>query len=153
MWPFLESRAQATSVFGSLAIRTISLFAQPLKLMLFKFSRRCNLPDPDQSPKFRLVTTSSPVLRPSIPLAQLYQLDSRCPDDYFDAPEDQIRFDDDDVETFDPHPAEIPLNVQIMPRILEDQQVLRFNCLGNFFAQVTISGPFAPVAALLCRVL
>jgi hypothetical protein len=54
-----------------------------------------------------------------------------CPVDYFDAPEDQIScvpsFGHDAVETFDPHPAEIPLNVQIMSRIHEDQQVLRFN--------------------------
>jgi hypothetical protein len=60
-----------------------------------------------------------------------------CPDHYFDAPENQIRcvpsLDHDSVETFDPHPAEIPLNVQIMSRILEDQQVLRFNCIGDFF--------------------
>jgi hypothetical protein len=48
-----------------------------------------------------------------------------CPDDYFDAPADQIRcvpsLDHDAVETFDSHPAEILLNVQIMSRILEDQ--------------------------------
>jgi hypothetical protein len=60
-----------------------------------------------------------------------------CPDDYSDAPEDQIRsvpsLHHDAIETFDPHPAEIPLNVQIMSRILEDQQMLRFNCLGDFF--------------------
>jgi hypothetical protein len=38
-----------------------------------------------------------------------------CPDAYFDAPEDQIRcvpsLDHNAVETFDPYPAEIPLNV------------------------------------------
>jgi hypothetical protein len=48
-----------------------------------------------------------------------------CPDDYFDAPKDQIRYvpslNHNAVETFDPYPAEIPLNVQIMSRILEDQ--------------------------------
>jgi hypothetical protein len=60
-------------------IWTISLFAQPLILMLFKFSRRCNLPDRDQSPKFRLVMTSSPVLLPSIHLTQLYQTNSLAP--------------------------------------------------------------------------
>jgi hypothetical protein len=32
---------------------TISLLAQPLTLMLFKCSRRCDLPDPYQLPKFR----------------------------------------------------------------------------------------------------
>jgi hypothetical protein len=41
-----------------------------------------------------------------------------CPNNYFDAPMDQIGCvscrDHDVVETFDPHPAEIPLNVQIM---------------------------------------
>jgi hypothetical protein len=80
-----------------------------------------------------------------------------CADDYFDAPKDQICFvpslDHDAVETFDPYPAEISLNVQIMSRILENQQVLRFNCLGDFFPQITISEPFVPVAALLRRVL
>jgi hypothetical protein len=54
-----------------------------------------------------------------------------CSDDDFDAPEDQMRcihsLDHDPVETFDPCPAEIPLNVQIMSRILEDQQMFRFN--------------------------
>jgi hypothetical protein len=38
-----------------------------------------------------------------------------CPDDDFDAPGDQIRcihsLGDEAVETFDPYPAEIPLNV------------------------------------------
>jgi hypothetical protein len=51
-----------------------------------------------------------------------------CPDDYFNAPGDQIRcvpsLDHEAVEIFDPYPAEIPLNVQIMLRILEGQQVL-----------------------------
>jgi hypothetical protein len=41
-------------------------------------------------------------------------------------------FDHDAVEAFDPYPAEIPLNVPIMSQILEDQQVLWFNCLGDF---------------------
>jgi hypothetical protein len=79
-----------------------------------------------------------------------------CPDHYFDAPEDQIRcvpsLDHDAIETSDPYPAEILLNVQIMSRILEGQQVLRFNCLGDFFPQITISGPSVPVATLFCRV-
>jgi hypothetical protein len=109
---------------------TISLFVQPLTLMLLKFSRRCNLPHPDQSRKFHLVITPSPILLPMIHLTQLYA-----------------------VETFDPYPAEIPLNVQMMSQILEDQQVLRFNCLGDFFPQMTISGPSLPVATLLHRVL
>jgi hypothetical protein len=79
------------------------------------------------------------------------------PDDDFDAPEDQIRcvpnLGHDAVETFDQYPAEIPLDVQIMSRILEAQQVLRFNCLGDFFPQIIISGPSVPVATLLCQVL
>jgi hypothetical protein len=33
-----------------------------------------------------------------------------------------------------------------MSQILGDQQVLQFNCLGDFFPQVTISGPIVPVA-------
>jgi hypothetical protein len=80
-----------------------------------------------------------------------------CPDNYFDAPEDQIRcvpsLDHDTVETFDPYSAEMPLNVQIMSRILGHRQVLRFNCLGDFFAQITISEPSVPVMTLLRRVL
>jgi hypothetical protein len=79
-----------------------------------------------------------------------------CPEDYFDALKDQIRcvpsLDHDTVETFDSYPAQRPLNVQIMPRILEHQPVLRFNCLGDFFRQITISGPFVPVTTLLRRV-
>jgi hypothetical protein len=46
------------------------------------------------------------------------------PDNYFDAPDDQIRcvpnLDHDAVETFDSYPAETPLNMQIMSRIRED---------------------------------
>jgi hypothetical protein len=41
-----------------------------------------------------------------------------CPDDYFDAPEDQIdfapRLDHDDIELFDPCPDEMSLNAKIM---------------------------------------
>jgi hypothetical protein len=85
-----------------------SLFAQPLMLMKFKFSRRCNLPDPCQSPRFRLVITSSPIFLPWIHLMQLYQTNSLAPTNYFDAPEDQIRcvpsLNHDVVETFDPYP-------------------------------------------------
>jgi hypothetical protein len=48
-----------------------------------------------------------------------------CHDDYFNAPENQIRcvpsLDHDAVETFDPYPAEIPLNVKILSQIVEDQ--------------------------------
>jgi hypothetical protein len=80
-----------------------------------------------------------------------------CPDDYVDAPEDQIdcvpSLDHDAVEMFDPCPDEILLNVQIMSRVLEDQEVLRFNCLGDILRQSYISGPSAFVAMLLCRVL
>jgi hypothetical protein len=47
-----------------------------------------------------------------------------CPDDYVDAPEDQIdcvpSLDHHAVEIFDPCPDEIPLNVQIMSQVLED---------------------------------
>jgi hypothetical protein len=60
-------------------IWAISLFAQPLTLMLFKSSRRCNLPDPYQSPKFRPVITLSPILLPSIHLTQLRQTNSFAP--------------------------------------------------------------------------
>jgi hypothetical protein len=80
-----------------------------------------------------------------------------CPDDYLDAPADQIRcvpsLDHDNVEIFNPYPAEIPLNIQIMSWILEEQHVLRFNSLGDFFPQITIFGPSVLVAALLRRVL
>jgi hypothetical protein len=48
-------------------------------MMLFEFSKRCNLPDPYQSPKIRLVITPSPVLPPSIHLIQLYQENSLVP--------------------------------------------------------------------------
>jgi hypothetical protein len=80
-----------------------------------------------------------------------------CPDDYVDAPEDQIdcvpSLDHDAVEIIDACPDEMPLNVQIMSRVLEDQQVLRFNCLGDIVPQSYISGPSVPVATLLHRVL
>jgi hypothetical protein len=80
-----------------------------------------------------------------------------CPDDYFHAPEDQIRcgssLDHSAVGPFDSYPTEIPLDVQIMSLILEDQQMLRFNCLGDFFPQITISGPSVPVATFRRRIL
>jgi hypothetical protein len=80
-----------------------------------------------------------------------------CPDDYVDAPDDQTdcvrSLDHDAVEIFDPWPDEIPLNVQIMSRVLEDQQLLRFNCLGDIVPQSCISGPSVPVATLRRRVL
>jgi hypothetical protein len=60
-------------------IWTISLFAHPLTLMLFEFSRWCNLPGPYQFPKFRLVITSSRVLVPSIHPRLLYQTNSLAP--------------------------------------------------------------------------
>jgi hypothetical protein len=79
------------------------------------------------------------------------------PDDYFDVPENQIRcvpsLGHDAVEAFDPYPAEIPVNVQIMSRIREDQQVLPFICFRDLFPQITISGPSVSVATLLRRVL
>jgi hypothetical protein len=62
-----------------------------------------------------------------------------CPDDYVGAPEDQIdcapSLDYDAVEIFDLCPDEIPLNVQIMSRVLEEQQVFRLNCLGDIAPQ------------------
>jgi hypothetical protein len=79
MWLFLESSARAISVLCSLVIWTVSPFAQLLTLMLFKFSRECNHPDHYQSPKVRLVITSSLVLLPSIHLTQLYQTSSFAP--------------------------------------------------------------------------
>jgi hypothetical protein len=79
MWLFLESRTQAISAFCSLMIWMVSLFDHPLTLMLFKFSGRCNLSDPCQFPKFRLVIMSSLVLLPSIHLIQLCQANSLAP--------------------------------------------------------------------------
>jgi hypothetical protein len=77
------------------------------------------------------------------------------PDDYFDAPEDQIccvpSLDHDAVETFDLYPTEIPLNVQIMSWILGDPQILRFHCLGDFFLHIIMSGPSLPIETLLLR--
>jgi hypothetical protein len=80
-----------------------------------------------------------------------------CPDDYVDAPEDQIDYvpslDHDAVEGFDSCPDEISLTVQIMSRVLEDQQVLRLNCLGDSVPQNYMSGHSVPIATLLRRVL
>jgi hypothetical protein len=61
------------------------------------------------------------------------------PNDDVDAPEDQIdcvpSLDHDAIEIFGPCANEIPLNVQIMSRVLEDQQMLQFNCLGDIVPQ------------------
>jgi hypothetical protein len=40
-----------------------------------------------------------------------------------------------------------------MSWVLEDQQMLRFNCLGDVVPQSYIPGHFVPVATLLRRVL
>jgi hypothetical protein len=80
-----------------------------------------------------------------------------CPDDYIDGLEDQIDcvpgLDYDAVEIYDPCRDEIRLNVQIMSQVLEDQQVLRFNCFGDIVPQSYISGLSVPVATFLRRVL
>jgi hypothetical protein len=80
-----------------------------------------------------------------------------CPDDYLNAPTDQIRcvssLDHDVIETFDLYPAEIPLSVQIMSRILEDRHAFRFSYFGDFLPQITISKPSVSVVALFRRVL
>jgi hypothetical protein len=126
-------------------------------MMLFKFSRQCNLPNPLP------ITQISPGDNVESGIASIDLSDANLadeflyPDDYFDAPEDQIRcvpsLDHDAVEIFYPYPTEIPPNVQIMSRILEDQQVLRLNCLLDFFPQITIPGSSVPVTTLLRRVL
>jgi hypothetical protein len=80
-----------------------------------------------------------------------------CPDDCFDAPKDEIRcvpsLDHNAVETFDLHPVQILLSVQIMSGILENQQMLRCNGLEDFFPEITISGPSVPVTTPLRRTL
>jgi hypothetical protein len=96
-----------------------------------------------QSSRPLLISQISPGdnLEPSIasidPCAAILSDEFPWPGGDFDTPEDQIRcvpsLDYDAIETFDPDPTEIPFNVQIMSRILENQQVLRFNCLGDFF--------------------
>jgi hypothetical protein len=115
---------------------------QPLTLMLFKLSRRCNLPDRNQSQNSAGDNVESGIA--SIDRSDATLSDEfPCPDDYFDAPWDQIHcvlsLNHDVIKIFDPYPAEIPFNVQIMSRILEDQQMLPFNCLGDFFHEITIS--------------
>jgi hypothetical protein len=122
MWLFLESRAQAVFVLCFLMIWTISLFAQSLTLMLFKFSRRCAFQTATNSPIFRDDGDSSiAFIDPSDPtLSEEF----RCRDGDFEAPDD-IRcipsLDHDPLETFDPDAAEVSLNVQILSRILEEQ--------------------------------
>jgi hypothetical protein len=125
MWLFLESLAQAISVFCSLMIWPISLFAQLFTLMLFKFSRRFNLPDLYQFPQISTVDNVESGIASIDPSDATLSDEFPYPDNYLDAPEDQIRcvpsLDHNTVDTFAPYPAEIPLDVQIMQRILDDQ--------------------------------
>jgi hypothetical protein len=157
IWLFLEFKARSICEFYSLMIWTTALFAHPLTLMLFKFSRRWNLREPSQSPQISPGDNVESGVGSIDPSDATLVKELPCPDDYVDAPEDQIdcvfSLDHDAVEIFDPCPDEIPLNVQIMSWALEDQQVLRFNCLGDIVAQSYISGPSVSVAMLLCRVL
>jgi hypothetical protein len=118
---------------------------------MMEFSRA--LPIPQISPRHKVKSGVDSIDPSDTALAKEFP----CPDDYVDAPEDQIDCvpspHHDVVEIFDPCSDEIPLNVQIMSRVLEDQRVLRFNCLGDIVPQNYISGPSMPVAALLRRVL
>jgi hypothetical protein len=72
--------------------------------------------------------------------------------DDFDTPEDEIlcvpSFDHDAAQMVDQYPAETPLNPEIMSIILEDQQPLRFDCLGDM-----PPGPSVPVATVHHRVI
>jgi hypothetical protein len=64
-------------------------------------------------------------------------------------------FNHDAAQIIDPHPAQTGLNVDIMSGILEDRQVLQFNCLGAELSEVTLIGAAVsvPVATVLGRVI
>jgi hypothetical protein len=70
-----------------------------------------------------------------------------CPDGDFNAPEDQIRcvptLDHDAVGPFDPYPAEIPINIQIMSRTLRTNR-----CFDLITTE--ISSLKSPSSGLLC---
>jgi hypothetical protein len=74
-----------------------------------------------------------------------------CLDDHFDA-EDQLdsvpEFEDDDAKIVTLQLAEIPINAAVMTGTLEDQQVLRFSCLGSDRLR-----PPVPLGMVLNRVL
>jgi hypothetical protein len=76
-------------------------------------------------------------------------------DDCSDGREDQIRciasLNHNAVEIFDPYPAEILFNVQIMSQTVKNQQMVRFNCRGDMLPQITMSRPSVPVATLPVR--
>jgi hypothetical protein len=136
-------------------MRMTSLFTHPLTLVLFKFLKRRNLRDPYQSPSpgGNVKSGGASIERSDTTLSKEFL----CLDDYFDTPDDQIGFvpclDHDAIEISDLCPDEIALNVEIMSQISEDQQVLKFHCLGDIVSQIHISGPALPVATLLHRVL
>jgi hypothetical protein len=84
----------------------MSLATQPLTLMLLKFLRRCNFPDPSilQNLPGDNIESGIASIDPS---NAIVSGEFACPDDYFDAPEDQIRcvpsLDHAVAETFDPY--------------------------------------------------
>jgi hypothetical protein len=75
-----------------------------------------------------------------------------CPNEYFDSPEEQLdlgpSFHDDAAERIDSQPLEIPRNVSVISSILDEWQVLQFNCLG-----IDRGKPSLAVAVVLRRVL
>jgi hypothetical protein len=73
-----------------------------------------------------------------------------CPDDHSGAPEDQIRcvssLDHGVLETFDPYPAEIPLNVQIMSRSLRTN-----GCFDSIAPEISSLKSLSPDLLCLLR--
>jgi ubiquitin C-terminal hydrolase len=72
------------------------------------------------------------------------------PDQYFDTSDDDLdappSFDDDAAEVANPEPAEISPNDGLIWDLIENQEALRFNCLGSIVNSV-------PVATIFHRLL
>jgi lipopolysaccharide assembly outer membrane protein LptD (OstA) len=80
---------------------------------------------------------TAPALAPNQvdpPLSSLHSSDRTswselpCPDYHFDASDNQLDyrplFDSDDQQILDSHPAQIPISVETVSRILDDKQIL-----------------------------
>jgi hypothetical protein len=80
-----------------------------------------------------------------------------CPDDHLAAPEDETesppRVEYDAAENMHSQPVDRPRNIDIITGILQDQHVLRLNCLGHGLPEIIPFTDPVPMAAVPHRAL
>jgi hypothetical protein len=78
-----------------------------------------------------------------------------CPHDYVESPDNELdsvpKFDDDPIAMGAPQPEDIPRDTETLWRILQDPQVLIFNCLGGDSLPINTIGAPVSLATILHR--